>query len=159
MREIGKKKSVVRQIFEVTGVLSKDCVFMMIPEVRVCVLWAKLEFGAGQALKLYRKLSTSEQYHGNSRPRWRWTACRECHLSAFGHACLQHVRVASVDLVVARMLRLKKANRRRTKTVMRSMMNICARITRYARKVFQHVSWPEPWFKVVSDLFCRLKTA
>jgi hypothetical protein len=53
---------------------------------------------------------------------------------------------------------LKKANRRRTKTVMRSMMNICARITRHACKVILHVSCPEPWFKVVSDLFYRLKT-
>ena len=59
MREIGKKKSVIRQIFEVTEVLSKDGVFMMIPDVRVCVLWAKLEFGAGKALKLYRKRGTS----------------------------------------------------------------------------------------------------
>jgi hypothetical protein len=29
-------------------VLSKDGVFMMIPEVRVCVLWTNLEFDADQ---------------------------------------------------------------------------------------------------------------
>jgi hypothetical protein len=57
------------------------------------------------------------------------------------------LRVASVDLVVARMLGLKKAGRRRTKTVMRSMMSICARITRHARKVILHVSCPEPWLR------------
>lgn len=44
MHEVGKKKMKIRQIFEVTDVLSKDGVFMMIPEVRVCVLWTNLEF-------------------------------------------------------------------------------------------------------------------
>lgn len=69
------------------------------------------------------------------------------------------LRAAFVDLVVARMLGLKKADRLRTKTVMRSMMSIFARITHFARKVMLHVSCPDPWLKVVSDLFYRLKTA
>ncbi|SFL89104.1 hypothetical protein SAMN05421830_108139 [Desulfomicrobium norvegicum] len=55
---------VVRQIFEVTEVLSKDGVFMMIPEVRICALWTNLKFDADQALKLYRKRGTREQLHG-----------------------------------------------------------------------------------------------
>jgi hypothetical protein len=42
MREIGKKRK-TRQIFEITEVLSTDGVFMMLAEVRVCVLWTKLE--------------------------------------------------------------------------------------------------------------------
>jgi hypothetical protein len=165
MREIGKKKRAVRQIFEVTEVLSKDGVFMMIPEVRVCVLWTNLEFDADQALKLYRKRGTSEQHHGEFKTEMdmeRLPSGKFAVNAAFlrlGMLVYNMLRVASVDLVVARMLGLKKANRRRTKTVMRSMMSICARITRHARKVILHVSCPEPWFKVVSDLFYRLKTA
>lgn len=165
MREIGKKKRAVRQIFEVTEVLSKDGVFMMIPEVRVCVLWTNLEFDADQALKLYRKRGTSEQHHGEFKTEMdmeRLPSGKFAVNAAFlrlGMLVYNMLRVASVDLVVARMLGLKKANRRRTKTVMRSMMSICARITRHARKVILHVSCPDPWFKVVSDLFYRLKTA
>lgn len=37
---------------------------MMIPGVRVCVLWTNLEFEAEEALKLYRNRGTSEQHLG-----------------------------------------------------------------------------------------------
>ena len=39
------------------------------------------------------------------------------------------------------------------------MARVCARITRHARKVILYVSCPKPWFKVVSGLLYRLKTA
>ena len=164
-REIGKNKRKVRQVFEVTEVRSKNSVYMMIPEVRVCVLWTNLEFEAEEVLRLYRKRGTSEQYHGEFKTEMdmeRLPSGKFAVNAAFlrlGMLVYNMLRVASVDLVVAQMLGLKKAGRRRTKTVMRSMISMCARITRHARKVFLHVSCPEPWFKVVSDLFYRLKTA
>ncbi|MBV1749651.1 MAG: transposase [Desulfomicrobium sp.] len=139
----------VRQIFEVTEVLSKDGVFMMISEVRVCVLWTNLEFDAGQALTLYRNRSTSEQHHGAFKTEMAMERppsgkfCVNATFLRLGMLAYNMLRVASVDLVVARMQGLKKANRRRTKTVMRSMMSICARITHYARKVILHVSCPK----------------
>lgn len=164
-REIGKSKRKVRQIFEVTEIRSKNSVYMMIPEVRVCILWTNLDIEADLALKLYRDRGTSEQYHGEFKTEMdmeRLPSGKFAVNTAFlrlGMLVYNMLRVASVDLAVARMLGLKKAGRRRTKTVMRCMMNICARITRHARKVILHVSCPQPWFKVVSDLFCRLKAA
>lgn len=148
-----------------TEVLNKNGMFLMLPEVRVCVLWTNLEFEAEQVLRLYRKRGTSEQHHGEFKTEMdmeRLPSGKFAVNAVFlrlGMLVYNMLRVASVDLVVARMLGLKKANRRRTKTVMRSMVSICARITRHARRVILHVSCPEPWFKVVSDLFYRLKTA
>jgi hypothetical protein len=147
-REVGKSKKNVRQVFEVTEVLSKNGMYLMMPEVRVCVLWTNLEFEAEQVLQLYRKRGTSEQHHGEFKtemdmerlPSGKFTV--NAVFLRLGMLVYNMLRVASVDLVVARtclchgrqVLGLKKANRRRTKTIMRSMMSICARITRHARR-------------------------
>lgn len=69
------------------------------------------------------------------------------------------LRVVGDDLVTARMLGLKKATRRRTKTVMRCVMDMCGRITHHARKTILHVSCSPPWYEVICGLFHRLKTA
>ena len=69
MREIGKKKRKIWQIFEVTEALSTDGVFMMLAEVRVCVLWTKLEFEADQASCTASGVSASSTME-NSKPGW-----------------------------------------------------------------------------------------
>lgn len=164
-REIGKEHQSVRQVFEVTEVLSKNGRPLLIPEVRVCVLWTSLELPPEDVLMLYRKRGTSEQYHSEFKTEMDMerlpSAKYAVNVTFFrlGMLIYNMLRVASVDLVLGRALGLKKASRRRTKTVMRSMMSICARITRHARKVILHLSCPKPWFNVLYDLFCRLKSA
>ena len=69
MREIGKKKRKTRQIFEVTEVLSTDGVFMMLAEVRVCVLWTKLEFEADQA-RCTASGAPASSIMENAKPGW-----------------------------------------------------------------------------------------
>lgn len=165
IKEVGKNKRKVRQIFEVTEVLSKDSSYLLIPEVRVCILWTNLEIDAEQALDLYRKRGTSEQYHSEFKTELdmeRLPSGKFAVNAAFlslGMLVYNMLRVISADLVIAGALGLKTATRRRVKTVIGSILSMSGRITRHARKVILHVSCPEPWFDVISDLFCRLKAA
>lgn len=77
----------------------------------------------------------------------------------FGMLVCNILLVASVDLFVALIQGLKKSNRRRARTVMRTMMSICSRITRHERKVTLHVSCQDQLFNVISAPFYRLNTS
>lgn len=166
-REIGAKenKRTVRQVFEVTKVTSKGGIFLMTPEIRVCVLWTSLDLDPALVLRLYRERGTSEQYHGEFKteldmerlPSGKFAV--NATFLRLGMLVYNMLRVIGDDLLTARMLGLKKATRRRTKTVMRCIMDMCARITRHARKTILHVACSPPWYEVVSRLFHRLKTA
>ena len=167
MRLVGKKGSEcpIRQVFEVTEVLAKDNVFLMMPEVRVCVLWTSLDLPSAEVLRLYRERGTSEQYHSEFKtgldmerlPSGKF-AVNATYLR-LGMLVYNMLRVVGNDMIVAHMLGLKKATRRRTRTVMRCVMDMCARITRHGRKTTLHVACTPPWYEVFSGLFNRLKMA
>ena len=167
MREIGKKtsKRQVRQVFEVTEILSKKGRPLMMPEVRSCVLWTSIDLGPAEVLRLYRERGTSEQYHAEFKseldmerlPSGKFAV--NATFLRLGMLTYNMLRVISDDLITAQMLGLKKATRRRTKTVMRCVMDMCGRITRHARKTILHVACSAPWYEVFCNVFHRLKTA
>jgi hypothetical protein len=67
--------------------------------------------------------------------------------------------VIGQDLFIAKAVGLKKTTRRRMKTVMRSVMFMCGKITQHARKWTLHLGYPEPWFVFFKRLFYRLRAA
>lgn len=166
-REIGAKENrrEVRQVFEVTKVRSKNGVYLLEPDIRVCVLWTSLALPFSEVLRLYRERGTSEQYHGEFKTELdmeRLPSGKFAVNSTFlrlGMLVYNMLRVVGDDLVTARMLGLKNATRRRTKTVMRCVMDICGRITHHARRTILHVACSPPWYEVICGLFQRLKTA
>ncbi|WP_027371431.1 IS1380 family transposase [Desulfovermiculus halophilus] len=54
---------------------------------------------------------------------------------------------------------LIKATRRRMKTVMRSVMFMCGKLTWHAKQWRLHLGCPRPWFEFFHQLFFRLRTA
>jgi hypothetical protein len=67
------------------------------------------------------------------------------------------LKVIAQDMVVAKALGLKKATRCRLKTEMRSVIFMCGKITRHARKLRLHLGCPDLWFSFFRQLFFRLR--
>jgi hypothetical protein len=161
--ELGQNHGHIRQVFEITEILSKNKRPLIIPEIRVCVLWTSLELSPKQVLVLYRQRGTSEQYHSELKtdmdmerlPSGKFAV--NAVFLRLGMLVYNMLRVASTDIIAAHTLGLKKATRRRTRTVMRSVMGICGRIVRHARRTKLYISCSEPWHEVVRNLFLRLK--
>ena len=161
--ELGQNHGHIRQVFEITEILSKNKRPLIIPEIRVCVLWTSLELSPKQVLMLYRQRGTSEQYHSELKtdmdmerlPSGKFAV--NAVFLRLGMLVYNMLRVASTDIIAAHTLGLKKATRRRTRTVMRSVMGICGRIVRHARQTKLYISCSEPWYEVVRNLFLRLK--
>jgi hypothetical protein len=155
----------VRLVFEVTETTSKGGQMLLTPDITVFVAWTSLDLPEKDVLKIYRDRGTSEQYHAEFKSEMdmeRLPSGKFQVNSAFlllGMLVYNMLKVIGQDLVIAKAVGLKKATRRRMKTVMRSVMFMCGKITRHARKWRLHLGCPEPWFVFFNKLFLRLKAA
>ena len=155
----------VRMVFEVTEVTRQKGQQLLVPEIRVCVLWTSLELAEDEVLKIYRDRGTSEQYHAEFKTEMDMERLPSGKF-AVNHAFLllgmlvyNMLKVVGKDMVFARALGLKKATRRRMKTVIRCVMLMCGRITRHARQLTLRLGCTGPWYAFFKGLFCRLQAA
>jgi len=136
---------------------------LLVPEIRVCVLWPSLELAKDEVLKFYRDRSTSEQYHAEFKTEMnmeRLPSGKFVVNYAFlllGMLVYNMLEVVGSDLVFARALGLEKATPRRMKMVMRCVMPMCARITRHTRRLTLRLACPSPWYGFFTRLFGRLR--
>ena len=66
-------------------------------------------------------------------------------------------KVIDQDMVYAKALGLKKATRRRMKTIMRSIVYMCRKITRHSHRLILQLASPRPWYEFFSGLLKRLQ--
>ncbi len=164
-KEVKGLKDPVRMVFEVTEIAHKKGQLLLVPDIRVCVLWTSLVLGEEDVLKIYRDRGTSEQYHAELKTEMnmeRLPSGKFMVNSAFlllGMLVYNMLKVVGRDMVFARALGLKKATRRRMKTIMMSVMMMCGRITRHARTLALHLGCTGPWYDLYTGLFSRLKMA
>jgi len=129
------------------------------------VLWTSLALSEEEVLKVYRDRGTSEQYHAELKSEMdmeRLPSGKFVVNNAFlllGMLVYNMLKVVVREMVFARALGLKKATRRRMKTVMRSVMLMCGRIIRHARQLTLRLSCPGPWYAFFSGLLGRLQAA
>jgi hypothetical protein len=164
-RSVPELEEPVRMVFEVTEVTRHKGQQLLVPDIRVCVLWTSLELCETDILKIYRDRGTSEQYHAEFKTEMdmeRLPSGKFIVNNAFlllGVLVYNMLKVVGRDMVFARALGLKKATRRRMKTVMRNVMLMCARITRHARQLTLCLGCNGPWYEFFSGLFRRLRAA
>ncbi|MFW6203140.1 MAG: IS1380 family transposase [Marinilabilia sp.] len=162
-REVEGFDRPVRMVFEVTEIKSRKGQLLLSPEVIVFSAWTSLDAPVEEVLQAYRDRGTSEQYHAEFKSELdmeRLPSGKFAVNSAFlkmGMLVYNMFKVVGQDMVFAKALGLKKATRRRMKTVMRSVMYMCGRITRHARKLVLHLACPKPWYDFFSSLLMRLQ--
>lgn len=162
-REVEGFDDPVRMVFEVTEIKSRDGQLFLTPEVIVFSAWTSLDAPAEKVLRAYRQRGTSEQYHAEFKSELdieRLPSGKFAVNSAFlkmGMLVYNMLKVVGQDMVLAKALGLKKAARRRVKTVMRSVMYMCGKITRHARQLVLHLACPKPWYDFFSSLLMRLQ--
>ena len=155
----------VRMVFEVTEIKSKDGQLLWTPEVVVFSAWTSLEAAEEDVLKAYRQRGTSEQYHAEFKSELdieRLPSGKFAVNSAFlkmGMLVYNMFKVIGQDMVLAKALGLKKATRRRMKTIMRSIIYMCGRITRHARRFILQLACPKPWYEFFAGVMKRLQAA
>ena len=155
----------VRMVFEVTEIHSTDGQLLFAPEVIVFAAWTNLKADEKHILKAYRDRGTSEQYHAEFKSELNMERLPSGKLSVnsaflkMGMLVYNMFKIVGQDMVISRSLGLKKATRRRMKTVMNSVIYMCGRITRHARRAVLHLACPKPWYRFFSNLFCRLQAA
>jgi hypothetical protein len=162
-RKIKNKEEPVRMVFEVREITSRKGQLLLVPEIKVFAAWTSLDLPEKDILKTYRDRGTSEQYHAEFKDEMdmeRLPSGKFKVNSTFlllGMLVYNMLKVIAQDMVVAKALGLKKATRRRLKTVMRSVIFMCGKITRHARKLRLHLGCPDPWFSFFRQLFFRLR--
>ena len=164
-RTVSGIESPVRMVYEVTEITSKNGQPYLLPIVRINAFWTSLETSEKEIIRLYRERGTSEQYHSELKtdmdmerlPSGNFEINRAfLHL---GMLVYNMLRVVSRDMVISRALGLKKASRRRTKTVINNVMFMCGRIVRGGRILRLKLACPPAWHQFFARLFYRLQQA
>jgi len=152
-------------VFEVTEIRSKDGQLLWTPETIVFSAWTSLDAAEEEVLKAYRQRGTSEQYHAEFKTEMdmeRLPSGKFAVNSAFlkmGMLIYNMFKVIDQDMVYAKALGLKKATRRRMKTIMRSIVYMCGKIIRHSRRLILQLACPRPWYEFFSGLLKRLQAA
>ncbi len=157
----------VRLVFEVREIFKKKGQLLLMPQVKVFSVWTSLDqtFTDKEVLKLYRMRGTSEQFHSEFKTDMdmeRLPSGKFQVNSVFllmGMLTHNMLKVIAEDMVTQKDLGLKKATRRRIKTVMTSVVFMSSRIVKHARQLILQLGCSRPWFDWFASLFTRLKQA
>jgi hypothetical protein len=157
--------SPVRMVFEVTEITSQKGQPLLFPFVRINAFWTSLKASEKEIIRLYRERGTSEQYHSELKtdmdlerlPAGNFEINRAFLL--LGMLVYNMLRVVSQDMVLSRALGLKKASRRRMKTVINNVMFMCGKIVRGGRRVKLKLACHPAWHQFFVRLFSRLQQA
>ena len=157
----------IRLVFEVREIFKKKGQLLLMPEVKVFSVWTTLDqaFTDKEALRLYRMRGTSEQFHSEFKTEMdmeRLPSGKFKVNSAFllmGMLTYNMLRILAQDMVMQKVLGLKKATRRRIKTVMTSVIFMSCRLIKHARALVLQLGCARPWFDWFASMFMRLKQA
>ena len=165
-RELEGTGKMVRLVYEVKEISKIKGRPLLAPLVKVFSVWTSLEgFSDGEILELYRVRGTSEQFHSEFKTEMdmeRLPSGKFKVNSLFmlmGMLTYNMLKVIAQDMVLEKALGLKKASRRRIKTVMNSVIFLSCRLAKGARTLRLKLSCPRPWYEWFASLFMRLKQA
>ncbi|QLA13167.1 IS1380 family transposase [Desulfolutivibrio sulfodismutans] len=137
----------VRLVYEVTERTSKKGQALLLPEYTVFSVWTDLEkVSDADILRLYRDRGTCEQYFAELKseldlerlPSGKF-AVNELYFQ-LGVLVNNMLRVLGELLLNSGIIGLKKATRRRLRTIMQGMMYLCGRLVRHARRIVLKVA-------------------
>lgn len=132
----------IRLVYEVTERTSKNGQGLLIPEYKVFSVWTNEEkLSDADVLRLYRDRGTCEQYFAEIKteldlerlPSGKY-AVNELFFQ-LGALVNNMLRVVGEALLDTGIIGLKKATRRRLRTVMQGIMYLCGRLVQHARRV------------------------
>jgi hypothetical protein len=137
----------VRLVYEVTERSSKKGQLLLVSEYTVFSVWTNLEDGVSCAdvLRLYRDRGTCEQYFAEIKSELdleRLPSGKFCVNELFfqlGMFVNNMLRVMGQSLLGPELLKMKKATRRRLRTVMQNLMYMCGRVVHHAHRVILRV--------------------
>lgn len=165
-RELEGTGKMVRLVYEVKEISRIKGRPLLAPLVKVFSVWTSLEgFSDGEILELYRVRGTSEQFHSEFKTEMdmeRLPSGKFKVNSLFmlmGMLTYNMLKVIAQDMVLEKALGLKKASRRRIKTVMNSVIFLSCRLAKGARTLRLKLSCSRPWYEWFASLFMRLKQA
>jgi len=164
-KEVDGLAEPVRLVFEVTETTKKKGRPLLYPDITVFSAWTTLDLPEREILRIYRDRGTSEQYHAELKTEMDMERLPSGNFKVnstflrLGMLVYNMLKVLGRDMVLSKALGLKKATRRRMKTVMRSLILMCGKIVKHARRIELHLDCPNPWYKLFKQLFVRLKAA
>ncbi len=148
-----------RLVFEVTlKYADRKGQLFLIPEVTVFAVWTNIDAHEDDILRAYRRRGTSEQYHSEVKTeigieRFPSGKFSTNHLILLLAMLVYNIlRFIGNDLVNRRFFGLRKATRRRVRTVIRHFMYMAARVVVHARQIVLKLKT----HKDLYDSFCRL---
>jgi len=162
LREVEGLKAPVRMVFEVVERTSRKGRDLLVPERTACVLWTSLDAPEEVVLDWYRRRGESEQYHAEFKGEMdleRLPSGKFAVNSLFfqlGVLAYNMLRVMGGELVSDRRLGLRKATRRRIRTVIQDVMYRCARVVRHARRLLLRIRGPRAWVDAFERIQMRL---
>lgn len=169
-RDLGSGQ-LMRLVYEVKiiskkSISKKEKQLLLTPIVKVFSVWTSLkDFSDKEVLELYRARGTSEQFHSEFKGELdmeRLPSGKFKVNSLFilmGMLTYNMLKVIAQDMVIQKTLGLKKATRRRIKTVMNSVIFLSCRLTRGARAMRLKLGCSKSWCEWFASLFVRLRQA
>lgn len=162
-RQLKSSKKMLRLVFEVREIFKKNGRKLLLPEVKLFSVWTSIEcFSEQEILRLYRLRGTSEQYHAEFKSEMDMERPPSDNLqvnNAFllmGMLAHNMLKAIALDMVKDKGLGLKQANRRRIRTVMRSVILMAGRIVKGGGRLTMQLGCPKEWFHWFNSLFQRL---
>jgi len=132
----------VRLVYEVTERTSKNGQTLLLPEYKVFSVWTDIEMVSdADILRLYRDRGTCEQYFAELKSELDLERLPSGKFSVnelffqLGVLVNNMLRVLGESLIESGVIGLKKATRRRLRTIMQGMMYLCGRLVRHARRI------------------------
>jgi hypothetical protein len=137
----------VRLVYEVTERTSKKGQALLLPEYKLFSVWTDLEkVSDADILRLYRDRGTCEQYFAELKSELDLERLPSGKFSVnelffqLGVLVNNMLRVLGESLIDSGVIWLKKATRRRLRTIMQGMMYLCGRLVRHARRIVLKVA-------------------
>jgi hypothetical protein len=136
----------VRLVYEVTERTIKKGQILLMPEYTVFSVWTNLEdVSVADVLRLYRDRGTCEQYFAEIKSELDLERLPSGKFSVndlffqLGMFVNNMLRVMGQSLLGPGLIKMKRATRRRLRTVMQNLMYMCGRMVRHARRVILKV--------------------
>jgi len=165
-RRLRNREEEIRLVFDVKETYKEKGQLLFLPKVEIFSVWTSLKvFNDKEILRLYRMRGTSEQFHAEFKTEMdmeRLPSGKFKVNKAFlrmGMLAHNMLKVISQDMVMEKALGLKRATRRRIKTVMNSVIFMSCRLIKHARSMVLQLGCSREWHEWFSGLFQRLKPA
>ena len=156
----------VRLVYEVTERTSKKGQVLLLPKYKVFSVWTGLEkVSDADTLRLYRDRGTCEQYFAELKSELDLERLPSGKFSVnelffqLGVLVNNMLRVLGEPLIESGIIGLKKATRRRLRTIMQGMMYLCGRLVRHSRRVVLKVTSNGGFGEALADMQRRLAQA